>query len=155
MKTVRLIMTGFFVAFAITVAQGASTRVLTRISNETGVPLGTLQAERATTGLGYGDLENANLLANASGQSFDTIVGKFHAGEGWGKIAHDYGLNLGKLVSGAHRSDRAALHAQNGVHGKSATHVRSNHVRSGKGVGHGQGGGKGQGSVHKSNHGHD
>jgi hypothetical protein len=50
-------------------------------------------------------LETANLLAKASGQSFDSIVAKFKSGEGWGKIAHDLGLNLGKIVSDAHRSN--------------------------------------------------
>jgi len=49
-------------------------------------------------------LEAANLLTKASGQSFDAVVAKFKAGEGWGKIAHDMGLNLGKIVSDAHRS---------------------------------------------------
>ncbi len=77
---------------------------LTRISSETGVSVDTLQAQKSTTGLGYGDLEAANLLAKASGQSFNDIVAKFKAGEGWGKIAHDMGLNLGKIVSDAHRS---------------------------------------------------
>jgi hypothetical protein len=78
--------------------------VLTRISRETGVPVATLQTEKSATGLGYGDLEIANLLAKASGRSFDAVVAKFKAGEGWGKIAHDMGLNLGKIVSDAHRS---------------------------------------------------
>ena len=55
--------------------------------------------------LGYGELETANLLAKASSQSFDSIVAKFKGGEGWGKIAHDMGLNLGKIVSDAHRSN--------------------------------------------------
>src|SRR5467141_4130807 len=93
-----------------------------RISAETGVPVVTLQAEKASTGLGWGGLEKAHLLANASGQSFDTVVGKFHGGEGWGKIAHDYGLNLGKVVSNARRSGKATMHAQNTKtrHGKSA-----------------------------------
>jgi hypothetical protein len=79
------------------------THVLTGISSETGVPVGTLRAQKSATGLGYGDLETANLLAKASSQSFDPIVAKFKAGEGWGKIAHDLGLNLGKIVSAAHR----------------------------------------------------
>lgn len=81
------------------------TRVLTRISSETGVSVDTLQTQKTATGLGYGELETANLLAKASGQSFDSIVAKFRAGEGWGKIAHDMGLNLGKIVSDAHRSN--------------------------------------------------
>jgi len=80
------------------------TQVLTRISSETGVPVDTLQAQKSATGLGFGGLETANLLAKASGQSFDAVVAKFKAGEGWGKIAHNMGLNLGKIVSDAHRS---------------------------------------------------
>jgi hypothetical protein len=77
--------------------------ILNRISRETGVPVATLQTEKSSTELGYGELEIANLLAKASGQTFDSIVAKFKAGEGWGKIAHDMGLNLGKIVSNAHR----------------------------------------------------
>jgi hypothetical protein len=77
--------------------------VLNRISRETGVPVATLLTEKSSTELGYGDLEIANLLAKASGQRFDGIVAKFKAGEDWGKIAHDMGLKLGKIVSDAHR----------------------------------------------------
>jgi hypothetical protein len=85
----------------------STTHVLSRISSETGVPIDTLHAQKSATGLGYGDLEIGNLLAKASGQSFDSLVAKFKAGEGWGKIAHDMGLNLGKIVSAAHRSSKA------------------------------------------------
>ena len=113
MKTLSLITVAFLLVFGVAVSHAAATtggtHVLTRISDETGVPVDTLQTQKAATGLGYGDLEHANLLANASGQSFETIAGKFKAGEGWGEIAHDYGLNLGKLVSAAHRSSRATL----------------------------------------------
>jgi hypothetical protein len=84
-------------------ATGGS-QVLNRISSETGVSVDTLQAQKSATGLGYGELETANVLAKASGQSFDSIVAKFKAGARWGKIAHDLGLNLGKIVSDAHRS---------------------------------------------------
>src|SRR6266404_3483290 len=45
------------------------TQVLTRISSETSVPVTALQAQKSATGLGYGGLETANLLAKASGQS--------------------------------------------------------------------------------------
>ena len=78
--------------------------VLNRTSRETGVPVATLLTEKSSTGLGYGDLETAHLLAKASGQRFDAIVAKFKAGEGWEKIAHDMGLKLGKIVSDAHRA---------------------------------------------------
>lgn len=150
MKTLNLITAAFLVALGVAVSHAAaatgSTQVLTRISNETGVPIDTLQTQKSATGLGYGGLENANLLANASGQSFDTIAGKFKAGEGWGEIAHDYGLNLGKLVSGAHRSSQATVHSQSAhgksstthgksstMHGKSATHFGNSQIISSKG----------------------
>ncbi len=147
MKGISVITAAFILMFGTVASRGAN---LDRISAETGVPVATLQAERASTGLGWGGLEKAHLLANASGQSFDTVVGKFHGGEGWGKIAHDYGLNLGHVVSNAHRSSQATMHAKNThtthgkngttVHGKSATNIGRGHtsrMTSTRGVGHG------------------
>jgi len=120
MKGLSLIIAASILVFGTGFSRGAN---LDRISAETGVPVATLQAERASTGLGWGSLEKAHLLANATGQSFDSIVAQHQAGQGWGKIAHDNGLNLGRLVSGAHRSSKATAHAQNlsTVHGKSTT----------------------------------
>ena len=132
MKGTSVIIAAFILMFGTVASRGAN---VDRISAETGVPVATLQAERASTGLGWGGLEKAHLLANASGQSFDTIVGKFQGHEGWGQIAHDYGLNLGKVVSNAHRSSQAASHAQNTqtVHGKSTTaHGKSTTAAHGK-----------------------
>lgn len=111
-----------------------------RISAATGVPVATLQAERASTGLGWGSLEKAHLLANASGQSFNDIVALHQSGQGWGKIAHNNGLNLGTLVSNAHRSSTATTHAKNmrTTHGKSGTHVAKGHEArtTTRGIGH-------------------
>src|SRR5436189_501533 len=134
MKTFGVITGALFLVLGAFSARAAN---LDRISAETGVPVDTLQAERGSTGLGWGGLEKAHLLANASGQSFDTIVGKFQAHEGWGQIAHDYGLNLGHVVSSARRSSQATTHAQNTktvhgksstAHGKSATHMGRGHT---------------------------
>ena len=123
MKGLSVIIAAFILALGAVSSHAAN---VDRISAETGVPVATLQTERASTGLGWGSLENAHLLANASGQSFDSIVALHQSGEGWGKIAHDNGLNLGKLVSDAHRSSQATMHAQNtqAVHGKNATTAR-------------------------------
>jgi hypothetical protein len=123
MKGLSVIIAAFLLLFGAATSRAQN---LDRISAATGVPVETLRAERASTGLGWGSLENAHLLANATGQSFDHIVALHQAGEGWGKIAHDNGLNLGRLVSDAHRSSQATMHAQNtqAVHGKSATTVR-------------------------------
>src|SRR5437870_4143579 len=120
MKSLSIIIAAFILAFGTVASRAAN---LHRISAATGVPIATLQAERASTGLGWGSLEKAHLLANATGQSFDNIVALHQGGQGWGKIAHDNGLNLGRLVSDANRSSQATAHAQNTstVHGKSST----------------------------------
>jgi hypothetical protein len=84
-------------------------RVLHSIAHETGVPAATLRDEKRATGYGNGELLIANLLARASGKSFDEIVA-MRKTEGWGKLAHDLGLNLGHIVSRAHRADEASRH---------------------------------------------
>ena len=125
MKTLSVITAALFLAFGVATSHAQN---LDRISTATGVPAGTLQAERASTGLGWGSLEKAHLLSNATGQSFDDVVALHQSGQGWGKIAHDNGLNLGRLVSNANRSSQATAHAQNlnTVHGKStASHGRN------------------------------
>src|SRR6266481_9366325 len=128
MKGISVFIAAFILILGAVASRGSN---VDRISAATGVPVATLQAERASTGLGWGSLENAHLLANVSGQSFDSIVAQHQAGQGWGKIAHDNGLNLGRLVSNAHRSSQATMHAQNTqtVHGNSSTpHAKSTTV---------------------------
>ena len=138
MKNLSIIIAAFVLVFG-TVASRADN--VDRISAATGVPVATLQAERASTGLGWGSLEKAHLLANASGQSFDNIVALHQGGQGWGKIARDKELNLGRLVSNANRSSHATTNAKNTgtVHGKSATHVSKGHsakANTTRGLGH-------------------
>ena len=126
MKNLSIILAAFVVIFVASASPAAS---VDRISAATGIPVATLQAERASTGLGWGSLEKAHLLANATGQSFDTIVALHQGGQGWGKIAHNNGLNLGNLVSTANRSSHAATHAKNTrtTRGRSGSHVGKGH----------------------------
>jgi len=84
-------------------------RVLRSIADETGVAPATLRDEKRATGFGNGELLIANLLARASGKSFDDIVA-MRKTEGWGKLAHDLDLNLGHIVSRAHRAEKALRH---------------------------------------------
>jgi hypothetical protein len=138
MKSLTIIIAAFVLVFATVASRAAN---LDRISATTGVPVATLQTERASTGLGWGSLEKAHLLANASGQSFDNIVALHQSGLGWGKIAHNNGLKLGTLVSNAHRSSNATMHAKNTrtMHGKSGTHVAKGHsakTSTTRGIGH-------------------
>jgi hypothetical protein len=105
MKTTMSAITAtFFLVFGAVVSNGSPVQ---RISDETGVSVDTLQAERTSTGLGWGELETAHLLSNASGQSFGDLVALHQGGEGWGKIARDNGLKLGDIVSAAQRSSHA------------------------------------------------
>jgi hypothetical protein len=146
MKTLTATTAAFLLLFSVVASRGAN---LDRISTATGVPVETLQAERASTGLGWGGIEKAHLLANATGQSFDNVVALHQSGQGWGKIAHDNGLNLGRLVSNANRSSQAASHAKNTqtvhgksktVHGRSATNIGRGHssrMTTTRGVRHG------------------
>jgi hypothetical protein len=146
MKTLTVTMSAFLLLFSVVSSRGEN---MDRISAATGVPVETLQAERASTGLGWGGIEKAHLLANATGQSFDNVVALHKSGQGWGKIAHDNGLNLGRLVSNANRSSRAVSHAKNtqsvhgkssSVHGRNATHGGRGHssrMTTTRGVSHG------------------
>src|SRR6059036_2401070 len=132
MKGLTVIIAVFILVFGTVASRGAN---VDRISAQTGIPVATLQGERASTGLGWGELENAHLLANAlaangSNLTFNDLVAMHQAGQGWGKIAHDNGLNLGRIVSNAHRSSEATLHAKNTqtvhykstrIHGKSSS----------------------------------
>jgi len=136
-------MAAFVLVFGTVASRGAN---VDRISAQTGIPVATLQAQRASTGLGWGELENAHLLANAlaangSNLTFNDLVAMHQAGQGWGKIAHDNGLNLGHLVSAAHRSTHATMHAQNTktMHGKNATSVHGKSATSVHGSMHSMG----------------
>jgi hypothetical protein len=138
MKELTVIIAVFILVFGTVASRAAN---VDRIAAATGVPVATLQAERASTGLGWGSLEKAHLLANATGQSFDNIVALHQGGQGWGKIAHDNGLKLGTLVSNANRASNATMHAKNTgrVHGKSGTHVAKSHsvkTSTTRGLGH-------------------
>ena len=111
MKGLTVIIAALILVFGTVASRAAN---VDRISAQTGIPVTTLQAERASTGLGWGELENAHLLANAlaangSNLTFNDLVAMHQAGQGWGEIAHDNGLNLGRIVSAAHRSSKATM----------------------------------------------
>src|SRR6266700_5628062 len=148
MKGISVFIAAFILMFGTVASRGAN---LDKISAETGVPIATLQAERASTGLGWGSLENAHLVANATGQSFNDIVALHQGGQGWGKIAHDNGLNLGKVVSSARRSSHATSHGMNG-HAKTTHGMSGGHGKSATASGRGHGGSmrsfSGGGTVH-------
>jgi hypothetical protein len=93
MKTLSVITAALFLAFGVATSRAQN---LDRISTATGVPIETLQAERASTGLGWGSLEKAHLLANTTGQSLDNVVALHQSGQGWGKMRAITGSTSGR-----------------------------------------------------------
>ena len=78
-------------------------KVLEAISKETGVPVATLEDQKAKTGFGYGELLIGNSLATASGKTFDELAALKTGGKGWGEIAKSLGVKVGDVVGKGHR----------------------------------------------------
>ena len=74
---------------------GGPEKVLKAISANTGVPIATLEKQKAKYGLKYGDLFAAHSIAKASGKSFDEIAALKVKGESWDKIAEANNVSLG------------------------------------------------------------
>jgi hypothetical protein len=77
------------------------------ISKSTGVPAATLESQKASTGLTYGDIFAAHALAKASGKTFNQIVSLKAKGQTWDKIAEDNNVSLGGQKKVA-KTDRSA-----------------------------------------------
>jgi len=100
--------------------------VFESLSKRLDVSVETLQAQKESTGFGFGQLFIANSLAEASGQTFDQMAEAFNAGKGWGEIAKANDLKLGKVVSGLKRANKdlkkarirtERMRAEHGGHG--------------------------------------
>ncbi len=86
--------------------------VFNSLSQQLNIPVDTLRSQKTSTKLGFGELLIANSIANASGKSFDEIAAAFQSGRGWGEIARDYNLSLGKLVSDLKRANKRIQEAR-------------------------------------------
>jgi hypothetical protein len=128
----------------------AEPRVLTTISTETGVPVEVLRTQRSQSRLGYGELLIANSLASATGRTFDEIVARRTSGEGWGRIAKDYNVKLGPIVSRAHHAGEAL----GDVKGKKVKKVKKAKGHDEGEIGEGHGVGNGHGNMGHGNKGH-
>jgi hypothetical protein len=74
---------------------GGPEQVLKSISASTGVPVATLEKEKAKTGMSYGDLFAAHAIAKASGKPFAEIAAMKAKGDSWDKIAEANNVSLG------------------------------------------------------------
>jgi hypothetical protein len=78
--------------------------VFESLSKQLEIPVATLEAEQQSTKFGFGQLFIANSLAQASGKSFDQVAQEFMSGKGWGEIAKENNVKLGKVVSSLKRA---------------------------------------------------
>ena len=74
---------------------GGPERVVKSISKSTGVPAATLESQKASTGLTYGDVFAAHSIARASGKTFADIVALKKKGQTWDQVAEANGVSLG------------------------------------------------------------
>jgi hypothetical protein len=85
--------------------QGQET-VFNSLSQQLNIPVDRLKAQQTSTNLSPGQLFIANSLASESGKTFDQITQEFRSGAGWGEIAKENNLNLGKVVSDLKRANK-------------------------------------------------
>jgi hypothetical protein len=74
---------------------GGPAKVVQSISKSTGVPAATLEKQKISTGLTYGDLFAAHSIAKASGKNFNEIIALKKKGQTWDQIAEANGVDIG------------------------------------------------------------
>lgn len=74
---------------------GGPEKVVQSISRTTGVPAATLEKQKASTGLTYGDIFAAHSIAKASGKNFAEIAALKKKGQTWDQIAEANGVDVG------------------------------------------------------------
>jgi len=108
--------------------------VLGHLSRKLGMSAEALRAQRAQTGLGWGDLLIANRLSLETHAPFDALVAEMRGGRDWESVARAHGADLERLASDVRTSEETVeQHSEDkGPHATTAP---------GSGKGHGRGGG--------------
>lgn len=83
-------------------------KVVQSISKSTGVPAATLESQKASTGLTYGDIFAAHSIAKASGKKFTDMVALKKKGQTWDQIAEANGVDIGGKKTAAAKNQPAA-----------------------------------------------
>ena len=78
--------------------------VVGHISREVVVPVDTLRAERAQTGLSWGELLIAHRIAREGKVSFDDVVADFRSGKSWEDVARGRRVDVDQLTAAIQRS---------------------------------------------------
>jgi len=80
-------------------------KILGKYAERFGVDIDTLADLRAKR-LGYGEITNALVLSEMAEKPLDEIVAMRDAGKGWGQIADECGVKLGKIRREVRREHR-------------------------------------------------
>ncbi len=82
--------------------------VVGHISRKLAVSVEALRAQRAQTGLGWGELLIANLLLSKTTKlTIDHVMAEFRSGKGWADIAHHHNVGLDQLIEDVQQSQQA------------------------------------------------
>jgi len=126
----RVVVLGMLLAFAVTAAAGSAADgptlearaaaieatsaepdgmrvVLGHISRKLGIPVESLQAEHARSGLTWGPLLVAHDVARAAGLAMETVTAQFRLGKNWADIASDLHVDLARLTAEVQQSQEA------------------------------------------------
>ncbi len=95
------------------------------IAKETTVPMYVLEEQRTRSHFGYGGLLIANALAFETGKSFDEILALKSSGYGWGRIARENNVDLGRIVSRLDRVEGEFRQAENKDQGGGQTATKA------------------------------
>jgi hypothetical protein len=81
--------------------------VLGHLSRKLGMSADVLRAQRAQTGLGWGDLLIANRLALETHTPLETLIAESRAGATWEDIAREHGADVERLGKDVRTSEEA------------------------------------------------
>jgi hypothetical protein len=111
--------------------------VLGHLSRKLNMSAETLRAQRAQTGLGWGDVFIANRLALETKAAFETLVAEMRSGQDWESVARAHGADLERLQTDVRASEEAV---------EQRSEDKSPHATTvpGSGKGHGRAGGAGR-----------
>lgn len=89
-------------------------RLLTAVSQQTGLPEKTLQSQMSATHLGYGELLTANSIAEGSGKNLNAVLAMKGA-KSWASVSKQLRVDPASIVDRLHNAERAVLSGRAGL----------------------------------------
>jgi hypothetical protein len=89
-------------------------RVLTAVSQQTGLPEKTLQSQMSATHLGYGELLTANSIAEGSGKNLNAVLAMKGANS-WTSLSKQLRVDPASIVERLRNAERTVLSGRAGL----------------------------------------